>query len=52
MSCTRGLETVENGKLFTSSAEVLLDSFLLCGRNLFSVFEIKELVAISLKSAQ
>lgn len=52
MECARGSERVENGKVFTSSAEVLLDSFLLCDRNLFSGFEIKELVAASLKSAQ
>lgn len=52
IQCTCGSETVENGKVFTTSAEVLLDSFLLCGRNLFSIFEIKELAAASLKSAQ
>lgn len=36
---------------FRHFAEVQPDSFLLCGRNLFSVFEMKKLVAASLKSA-
>lgn len=47
--CTHGTEAVENGKVFTSCAEVLLDGFFLCGRNLFSVFEIKEGGCVSKK---
>lgn len=36
---------------FLAVAEVLPDSFLLCDRNLFSIFKMKELVAAPLKSA-
>lgn len=42
---------MENGKLFSHFAEVQPDSFLLCSRNLFSVFGMKELVAAPVKSA-